>query len=88
MTTPWAVREAGVSHLESGHDLWNIRQSMVGFANSSLDVEIIAVDEGCVVHDANRGVVHYLDQTAAIALSLCDDASETVEKLESQGPFQ
>ena len=35
-------------------------------------MEIIAADEGFVVHDAGREVVHYLNQTAAIVLSLCD----------------
>jgi len=36
------------------------------------DLEIIAADEGFVVHDAGRDVVHYLNHTAAIVLSLCD----------------
>ena len=36
------------------------------------DMEIIASDEGFVVHDAERNVVHYLNQTAAVVLSLCD----------------
>ena len=34
--------------------------------------EIIASDDGFVVHDSGRDVVHYLNQTAAIVLSLCD----------------
>ena len=33
---------------------------------------MIASDEGFVVHDASRETVHYLNQTAAIVLSLCD----------------
>jgi len=36
------------------------------------DLEVIASDEGFVVHDASRETVHYLNQTAAIVLSLCD----------------
>jgi hypothetical protein len=36
------------------------------------DLEIIASDEGFVVHDANREVVHYLNQVAAMVLALCD----------------
>ncbi len=36
------------------------------------NVETVAADEGFVVHDATRGVVHYLNQTAAIVLSLCN----------------
>ena len=36
------------------------------------DFEVIASDDGFVVHDARRDVVHYLNQTAAIVLCLCD----------------
>lgn len=34
--------------------------------------EVIASDEGFVVHDATGGQVHYLNETAAIVYSLCD----------------
>jgi len=47
---------------------------MAGLPNARADLEIIAADEGFVVHDASREVVHYLNQTAAIVLSLCDGA--------------
>jgi hypothetical protein len=50
---------------------------MVGNPNSRADLEIIAADEGFVVHDASREVVHYLNQTAAIVLSLCDGRRST-----------
>jgi hypothetical protein len=52
---------------------------MAGFPNARPDLEIIAADEGFVVHDANRAVVHYLNQTAAIVLSLCDGKRSTDE---------
>lgn len=35
------------------------------------ELEIIASDEGFIVHDALRDVVHYLNQTSALVLSLC-----------------
>jgi hypothetical protein len=50
------------------------------------DLEIIAADEGFVVHDASRDVVHYLNHTAAIVLSLCDgkrSADEIAEMIRS-----
>jgi len=50
---------------------------MAGFQNARADLEIIAADEGFVVHDASRDVVHYLNQTAAIVLSLCDGSRST-----------
>jgi len=50
---------------------------MAGFKNARADLEIIAADEGFVVHDASREVVHYLNQTAAIVLSLCDGTRST-----------
>lgn len=34
--------------------------------------EVIASDEGFVVHDAAGAHVHYLNETAAIVFSLCD----------------
>lgn len=34
--------------------------------------EVIASDEGFVVHDAAGARVHYLNETAAIVFSLCD----------------
>lgn len=45
---------------------------MVKLPAARADLEVIASDEGFVVHDASREVVHYLNQTAAIVLSLCD----------------
>ena len=41
------------------------------------EFDIIASDDGFVVHDANRDVVHYLNQTAAIVLSLCNGKRST-----------
>jgi Coenzyme PQQ synthesis protein D (PqqD) len=41
--------------------------------------EVIASDDGFVVHDARRDVVHYLNQTAAIVLSLCDGNRSTAQ---------
>ncbi len=41
------------------------------------EFEIIASDDGCVVHDAGRDVVHYFNQTASIVLSLCDGKRST-----------
>lgn len=52
--------------------MWNIRQPMAKNPRARADLEVIASDEGFVVHDASREVVHYLNQTAAIVLSLCD----------------
>lgn len=46
------------------------------------DMEIIASDEGFVVHDADRNVIHYLNQTAAVVLSLCD-GERTVDEIAS-----
>jgi hypothetical protein len=34
--------------------------------------EVIASDEGFVIHDAAGARVHYLNETAAIVFSLCD----------------
>ncbi|MEQ8718961.1 MAG: PqqD family protein [Acidimicrobiales bacterium] len=34
--------------------------------------EVIASDEGFVIHDAAGAQVHYLNETAAIVFSLCD----------------
>lgn len=42
-------------------------------------MEIIASDEGFVVHDADGNVVHYLNQTAAIIYSLCDGHRSTAD---------
>ena len=36
------------------------------------DLEVIASDEGFVIHDAALAIVHYLNETAAIVFSLCD----------------
>ena len=35
-------------------------------------LEVISSDDGFVVHDADQGLVHYLNATAAIVFSLCD----------------
>lgn len=35
-------------------------------------LEVISSDDGFVVHDSERGLVHYLNETAAIVFSLCD----------------
>ncbi len=35
-------------------------------------LEVIASDGGFVIHDSASGVVHYLNETAAIVFSLCD----------------
>ena len=43
------------------------------------DLEIVAADEGFVVHDANREIVHYLNQTAAMVLALCDGGRSVEE---------
>jgi hypothetical protein len=43
------------------------------------DLEIVAADEGFVVHDANRDIVHYLNQTAAMVLALCDGGRSVEE---------
>jgi len=45
---------------------------MAELPRARADLEVIASDEGFVVHDVSREVVHYLNQTAAIVLSLCD----------------
>jgi len=45
---------------------------MAGLPTARADLEVIASDEGFVVHDAAQEIVHYLNQTAAIVLSLCD----------------
>ena len=45
---------------------------MTEYPKARADLEVIASDEGFVVHDAGRETVHYLNQTAAIVLSLCD----------------
>lgn len=42
-------------------------------------LEVIASDEGFVIHDADGGVVHYLNETAAIVYSLCDGSRDTDE---------
>lgn len=52
--------------------MWNIQRLMAEFPKTRDDLEVIASDEGFVVHDADRETVHYLNQTAAIVLSLCD----------------
>jgi hypothetical protein len=60
---------------------------MAGMPKTRTDLEIIAADEGFVVHDARRQVVHYLNPTAAIVLSLCDgerSASEIAELIGRQ----
>lgn len=36
------------------------------------ELETIASDEGFIIHDATKGTVHYLNQTAAVVFSLCD----------------
>ncbi|MCP3934528.1 MAG: PqqD family protein [Actinomycetia bacterium] len=49
-------------------------------ANPSL--EVIASDGGFVIHDSASGVVHYLNETAAIVFALCDgelDANDIAE---------
>jgi len=35
-------------------------------------LEVISSDDGFVVHDSERALVHYLNETAAIVFSLCD----------------
>ena len=52
----------------------------VSFPRLLPEFEIIASDDGFVVHDAAKDVVHYLNQTAAIVLSLCD-GRRTVEQV-------
>lgn len=42
-------------------------------------MEVIASDEGFVVHDAAENTVHYLNHTAAIVFSLCDGTREVEE---------
>ena len=41
-------------------------------------LEVISSDDGFVVHDAARGRVHYLNETAAIVFSLCDGERDAV----------
>ncbi len=46
-------------------------------------LEINAVSDGYVVHDAARGRIHYLNQTGAVILELCngDVAEEELPRL-------
>ncbi len=41
--------------------------------------EVLASESGFVVHDAEGGTVHYLNETAAIVFSLCDGVKDPAE---------
>jgi hypothetical protein len=43
------------------------------------ELEVIASDEGFVIHDARRGIIHYLNETAAVVFSLCDGRRSVLE---------
>ncbi len=40
-------------------------------------LEVIASDGGFVIHDSGSGVVHYLNETAAIVFAFCDGELDT-----------
>lgn len=83
-TVAWAGEDSGQfsvgSCLASAGSVWNIDRIMENAPAQRSDLEIVAADEGFVVHDASRGVVHYLNQTAAIVLSLCN-GERTVDEI-------
>ena len=61
---------------------------MSEFPRQKPELEIIASDEGFVVRDPARERVHYLNQTGAMVLSLCNgqQSADDIAKL-LQGQF-
>jgi hypothetical protein len=42
-------------------------------------IEVNEVTDGCIVHQPDRGRVHYLNNTAAIVLELCNGQTPAAE---------